>query len=138
MKKIVLILMALTMALSLMLCACAPVTEVDDAAGSTASTGGEQTEEKSFTVIVVHKDGTEKTFNYTTKSKENLGPVLVAEGLIVESESAGMYNTVDGVTADWNVDQTYWAFYVGDEMAMFGMNDAEIHDGDTFKLVHTS
>lgn len=89
-----------------------------------------------FTVIVVHADGTEKTFNYETTGG-NLGPVLTAEGLVVESDSPGLYNTVDGVTADWNVDQSYWAFYIGDEMAMYGLNDAVIHDGDVFKLVYT-
>ncbi len=89
-----------------------------------------------FTVIVVHADGTEKKFDYETAGG-NLGPVLVEKGLIVESDSPGLYNTVDGVTADWNVDQSYWSFYIGDEMAMYGMNDAVIHDGDVFKLVYT-
>ncbi|MBQ2893520.1 MAG: DUF4430 domain-containing protein [Oscillospiraceae bacterium] len=89
-----------------------------------------------FTVIVVHADGTEKTFNYETTGGY-LGPILVEEGLIEESDSSGLYNTVDGVTADWNVDQSWWAFYIGDEMAMYGMNDAAIHDGDVFKLVYT-
>ena len=87
-------------------------------------------------IAVVFPDGTEKTFEYKTDG-EYLGPVLVEKGLIVESESKGLYNTVDGVTADWNVDQSYWAFYIGDEMAMYGMDDAVIHDGDVFKLVYT-
>ena len=89
-----------------------------------------------FTVIVIHADGTEKKFDYETAGGY-LGPVLVEKGLIIESESKGLYNTVDGVTADWNVDQSYWSFYIGDEMAMYGMNDAVIHDGDVFKLVYT-
>lgn len=89
-----------------------------------------------FTVIVVHADGTEKTFNYETAGGK-LGPILVEEGLAVESNSPGLFNTIDGETADWNVDQSYWSFYVGEEMAMYGMNDAVIHDGDVFKLVYT-
>lgn len=88
-----------------------------------------------FTVIVVHADGAEKTFNYETEGG-NLGPVLVEKGL-VEAADGGLYTTVDGVTADWNVDQSYWAFYVGEEMAMYGLDDAVIHDGDVFKLVYT-
>ncbi|MBQ8769455.1 MAG: DUF4430 domain-containing protein [Oscillospiraceae bacterium] len=91
---------------------------------------------KAFSVIVVHADGTEKTFEYKTDG-EYLGPVLVEKGLIVESESKGLYNIVDGETADWDADQSYWSFYIGDEMAMYGMNDAVIHDGDVFKLVYT-
>lgn len=88
-----------------------------------------------FTVIVVHADGAEKTFNYETEGGK-LGPVLVEKGL-VEAADGGLYTTVDGVTADWNVDQSYWAFYVGEEMAMYGLDDAVIHDGDVFKLVYT-
>lgn len=137
MKKTLVTLIALLMVLALVMGGCTPATVETTPSGSSVPTG-EQTQGKSFTVIVVHKDGTEKTFRYTTTSDENLGPVLVAEGLIAESGSSGLYDTVDGVKADWNVDQTYWAFYIGDEMAMVGMNDAAIHDGDTFKLVHTS
>lgn len=102
-----------------------------------SQTDGTQTGNgKSFTVIVVHADGTEKTFTYETQ-EAYLGPALVEEGLIVESNSPGMYNTVDGETADWNVNQSYWSFYVGEEYAMQGMDDTLIHDGDTFKLVYT-
>ena len=89
-----------------------------------------------FTVMVVHSDGAEKTFEYEAEGG-NLGPFLAEKGLIVESESKGLYNIVDGETADWNVDQSYWAFYIGEEMAMYGMDDAVIHDGDVFKLVYT-
>ena len=107
-----------------------------EAPADTTTPTGETQSMMKFTVIVVHADGTEKTFNYETTGG-NLGPVLVEKGLIVESDSPGLYNTVDGVTADWNVDQSYWSFYIGDEMAMFGMDDAVIHDGDVFKLVYT-
>ncbi len=89
-----------------------------------------------FTVIVVHSDGTEKTFEYETNGGK-LGPVLVEKGLAIESDSPGLYNIIDGETADYNVDQSFWNFYVGDELANYGMNDAVIHDGDVFRLVYT-
>ena len=92
--------------------------------------------EKSFTLTVIHKDGTEKVFHLTS-SEEFLAPALVAEGIIVESDSPGMYNTVDGETADYSMDQGYWCFYIGEESAMIGMNDAPLTDGGTFKLVYT-
>ena len=107
-----------------------------EAPADTTTPTGETQSMMKFTVIVVHADGTEKTFNYETTGG-NLGPVLVEKGLIVESESKGLYNIVDGETADWNVDQSYWSFYIGDEMATYGMDDAVIHDGDVFKLVYT-
>ena len=96
----------------------------------------EPTFAKTFTVIVVHSDGSEKSYVFGTND-DYLGPVLVEKGIAVESDSPGLYNTIDGETADWNVDQSYWSFYIGDEMAMYGMNDAVIHDGDVFKLVYT-
>lgn len=90
---------------------------------------------KNITVTVVHKDGTEKTFEYFTY-EEYLAPVLVKEGLIVESASDGMYTTVDGELADWSIDQGWWEFFIGEESAIIGMEDAPLHDGDTFKLVY--
>ena len=92
--------------------------------------------EKAFTLTVVHKNGTEKVFQLTS-SEEFLGAALVAEGIIVESDSPGMYNTVDGETSDYSKDQSYWCFYIGGEMAMEGMNTTPITDGGVYKLVYT-
>ena len=92
---------------------------------------------KTFTVVVVHADGTEKTFEYRTDA-EKLGAVLEEKGLI-ESEGAddGMFHTVDGEKADWSVNQSYWAFYEGEEYAMTGIYDTNIVDGAVYKLVYT-
>lgn len=91
---------------------------------------------KTVTVTVVHKDGTEKVFTYHT-NEDYLGAVLYAEGLIEESASAGMFDTVDGEKADWSVDQSYWAMYVGEDYATTGVDTTPINDGDSFKLVYT-
>ena len=92
---------------------------------------------KAFAVVVVHADGTEKTFEYRTDA-EKLGAVLEEKGLI-ESEGAdtGMFHTVDGEKADWSVNQSYWAFYEGDAYAMVGIYDTNIVDGAVYKLVYT-
>ncbi len=93
---------------------------------------------KEITVTVVHKDGSEKVFTYHT-DEEYLGPVLLSEGL-VEGEQGpyGLYiKAVDGVTADFDVDQSYWSLYVGQEMAMQGADTTPIADGDSFRLVYT-
>ena len=100
-----------------------------DAAGNTV-TGC------SFTVTVVHADKTEKTISYTAEGK--LGAFLEAEGLI-DSQGAdpGMFHTVDGEKADWNENQSYWAFYLGEEYAMTGIYDTDITEGAVYKLVYT-
>ena len=93
---------------------------------------------KEITVTVVHKDGSEKEFVYHT-DEEYLGPVLLSEGL-VEGEQGpyGLYiKVVDGVTADFDVDQSYWSLYVGQEPAMQGADTTPIADGDSFRLVYT-
>ena len=92
--------------------------------------------EKAFTLTVIHKDGTEKVFQLTS-SEEFLGAALVAEGIIVESNSPGLYNTVDGETSDYSKDQSYWNFFIGEDAAMEGMNTTPITDGGVYKLVYT-
>lgn len=94
--------------------------------------------EKTITVTVVHKDGTEKAFTYHT-DEAYLGPVLLAQKLVEGEE--GPYgltiSTVDGETADWNVDQGWWQIFIGEESATLGASSIPVGDGDSFKLVYT-
>ena len=90
---------------------------------------------KSITVQVIHGDKTEKTFTYNTDELK-LGAFLEAEGLIVGSGD-GMFHTVDGENADWSVNQSYWALYLGDEYATAGIYDTDIVDGTVYKLEYT-
>ena len=93
---------------------------------------------KAYTVTVVHSDGSEKAFSYTT-DEEFLGAALVAEGLIAGDE--GPYGltiiTVDGEDAIWDVHNAYWALFVGEEYATTGIDSTPVNDGDSFKLVFT-
>lgn len=93
---------------------------------------------KVFTVLVIHKDGGEKTVFYETDA-EYLGEVLLAEGLI-EGEQGPyglMISAVDGETADWNADQSYWALYIGEEYATTGVDTTPVTDGGEYRLVYT-
>ena len=122
MKKLFALILTLTLVLSL--AACAPKQE------STGTT-------KAFTVTVVHADGSEKKLDYETDAAK-LGGFLEEQGLI-QSEGAddGMFHTVDGEKADWNVNQSYWAFYIGEEYAISGIYDTAIEAGAAYKLVYT-
>ena len=92
---------------------------------------------KSITVVVVHADKTEKTFTYKTDA-EKLGAFLEEKGLIdSQGADAGMFHTVNGEKADWSVNQSYWAFYEGEEYAQVGIYDTLIVDGAVYKLVYT-
>lgn len=94
---------------------------------------------KEFTVTVVHKDGTEKTFTYHT-DEEYLDKVLIAEGLIegYNDDYGFVVEKVDGEAAIWNTDNAYWSLYVGEEYATTGISSTPVHDGSTFKLVYES
>lgn len=91
---------------------------------------------KAITVVVVHKDGTEKTFEYHTDA-EYLAEVLLAEELVTgsEGEYGLIIESVDGETADWN-DGVFWAIYVGEESATTGASGIALTDGGVYKLVH--
>ena len=93
---------------------------------------------KTITVTVVHKDGSEKVFACHT-DEEYLGKVLLNENIVVgEIGEFGLYfNTADGETADWNVDNGWWQVFIGEESAMVGADQIPIANGDTFKLVYT-
>lgn len=93
---------------------------------------------KTVSVTVVHKDGAEKRFTYSTE-EAYLGTVLLAEGLIEGEDGAYglMVSAVDGETADWNVDRSYWALYIGEEYATTGVDSTPVTDGGTYRLVYT-
>ena len=93
---------------------------------------------KAFTVTVVHADGSEKVFSYTTDA-EYLADVLLAEGLVQgESGEYGlMINTVDGETASWEENKSYWALYIGEDYATTGADGIVVTDGGEYGLVYT-
>lgn len=92
---------------------------------------------KTITVIVVHKDKTEKTFTYHT-DEEYLDQVLLTEGLIegYESQYGLVVEKVDGEAAIWETDNAYWSLYIGEEYASTGISETPVYDGSTFKLVY--
>lgn len=93
---------------------------------------------KNITVVVVHADGTQKEFAYSTDA-EYLGEVILSEGLVEGEE--GPYglviSAVDGETASWEENQSYWALYEGEEYATTGADGVVLKDGGVYKLVYT-
>lgn len=93
---------------------------------------------KNITVTVVHKDGQEKKMEFNT-NEAYLGKLLKDEGVIEGEEGPYglMITAVDGETADWNVDQSYWAVYIGEEYATTGIDQIPVYDGSVYRLVYT-
>ena len=86
-----------------------------------------------FSFTVVDKDGNETAFEIHT-DKETVGEALLDCALIEgEAGQYGLYvKTVNGITADYDADGTYWAFYVNGEYAMTGVDSTDINTADTY------
>ncbi len=88
-----------------------------------------------FTFIVLHKDGSENTFDITT-DKATVGEALQSKGLIDGEEGPyGIFvKTVDDETLDYNADGYWWAFYIEGEQAMTGADKTPIESGKTYSF----
>lgn len=88
-----------------------------------------------FDFTVVDQDGEETLFEIHT-DKETVGEALQDVGLIEgeEGEYGLFVKTVNGITADYDKDGVYWAFYVNDEYAAEGVDSTKITEGDTYSF----
>jgi len=88
-----------------------------------------------FALTVVDQDGNETDFQILT-DKETVGEALLDVDLIAGDESEyGLYvKTVNGVTADYDKDKTYWAFYVNGEYANTGVDSTPVEDGAVYSF----
>ena len=94
--------------------------------------------EKIITVEVVHKDGSEKSFDFQT-DHEYLGAFLLEINLISGSEGEfGIFvDTVDGETADYAVDSGWWQLLCDGEAAQTGADSIVLEDGAVYTWVYT-
>lgn len=89
--------------------------------------------EKTFFLTVVDQDGAETEFEIHT-DQEMVGAALQEEGLISGEEGDyGLYvKTVNGITADYDADKSYWAFYIDGEYATSGVDTTAIQEGSQY------
>ena len=68
-----------------------------------------------------------------------LGAALTSLGIIEGEQGAyGLYiKMVNGITADYDIDGSYWGFYKNGEYMMSGVDTTEIADGEHYELVYT-
>lgn len=98
--------------------------------GDVIGEGGTQ-----FTLVVADKDGKESSFEVHT-DKATVGDALAEHGMISGDEGEyGLYvKTVNGITADYDKDGTYWAFYIDGEYASTGVDATDVAEGSTYSL----
>ena len=93
---------------------------------------------KTITVSVTYDDGTVKDFTYQTEEKF-LGPVLRKEGLVTGHEDNGSFfiDAVDGLAADYSVNESWWKVLADGEQALVGVDEIAIKDGGKYALEYT-
>ena len=88
-----------------------------------------------FSLTVADQEGSETHFEIHT-DKETVGEALLELGLIAgeESEYGLFVKTVNGITADYAKDGTYWAFYINGEYASSGVDSTKITEGEIYSF----
>ena len=82
----------------------------------------------------------EQSVTFTIKTDaETLGDALLAHGLIAGDQGDfGLYvKVVNGITADYDIDQSYWGFSKNGEYMMTGVDGTAIADGEVYELTYT-
>ncbi len=134
-KQTVAILLALVLMMALVSCNNEEKDVWENAVYTEDQTFGEGAK-----TIVVEVQAQDKTVTFTVKTdKETVGEALLEHGLIAGDEGPyGMYvKAVNGMTADYDVDQRYWAFYMNGEISMTGVDVTAITEGATYQMVYS-
>ena len=90
--------------------------------------------------VKVEVKADEKMITFTLHTDaETVGDALTENSLVSgdTTEYGLMISVVNGITADYNVDQSYWAFYIDGEYAMTGVDSTPITDGAVYRLERT-
>ncbi len=89
----------------------------------------------SFSFIVTDKDGNKSSFLINT-DKTIIGEALQELGLLSGEEGQfGLYvKTVNGISADFDTDGCYWAFYVDGKYGNSGVDTTEYKEGSVYEF----
>lgn len=95
---------------------------------------------KGAKTVTVEVEAEEQVITFTLHTdKTTVGEALLEQELIAGEQGAyGLYvKVVNGMEADYDKDQTYWAFYINGEYAMTGVDGTAINENDTYRLTYT-
>lgn len=98
----------------------------------------ESTAGTAFKLEITFADGKTETQECKSEAK-TLGEYLTEQGLVegTTSEYGLMITSVKGEKHDYDVDGSYWAFYIDGEYAMTGVDSTPIEEGKTYALKAT-
>lgn len=95
---------------------------------------------KFITIEVIDDNAASTVYEVHTDAEYLRQAMEEADGLVFsgnESEYGLMVETVNGVTPDWSVDQSYWGFYVNGEYCNYGIDFQPVTDGDAFQIIYS-
>jgi len=95
---------------------------------------------KEITIEVIDDEGKSTLYEVKTDAEFLREALEETEGLEVvgtESQYGLTIISVNGVTADFTVDSSYWSIMVNGEYGMYGADSQPVTDGDAFQLVYT-
>ncbi len=96
---------------------------------------------KEITIEVVDSGKTANLYQVKTDAEYLIGAMDDADGLTYggsEGEYGFTVSEINGETADFTVDSSYWAFYVNGEYCNYGVSEQPVNDGDAFRIVYES
>ncbi len=125
--------------LVLSLASCAKEIPATDTLWSGATYTGDTTLGEGATSFSFTVEAGEKSVVFTIQTDEtNLEKALTGVNLVEGTYDAyGLYvKKVNGILADYDIDQSYWSLYIGGSMAMSGISGVTVTDGAVYKMVY--
>ncbi len=95
---------------------------------------------KGETTVQVEVRAEERSVTFTINTdKTTLGAALLEHNLVEgEDGQYGLYiKVINGITADYDIDRSYWAFSKNGEYMITGADRTEIADGEHYEFVYT-
>lgn len=94
---------------------------------------------KNITVIVTDDTKTDTVYELSTDAEYLREATEEIEGLTIQGEDSeyGFFiQSINGLTADYDTDQAYWAIYVNGEYGNYGIDSQPVADGDEYSFVY--
>lgn len=95
---------------------------------------------KAITIEVVNQAQESTVYELNTDAEYLRQAMEEAEGLTfsgTEGQFGLMIDTVNGVRADYTLDNAYWSFLVNGEYSNYGIDTQPVMDGDAFTIAYT-
>ena len=88
------------------------------------------------TQIQVEIKAEDKSVTLTVNTDKTTLSQALLELNLIEGEG-GLYTVVNGMTADWNIDKTYWSLSVDGVISMVGADSVELVNGGHYEWTKT-